>query len=582
MQKLMYVDPRRPFPRKFVPAGADMGDWTHIEPLFKQLLDRKPSTVDEFEQWIFDCSELGSVINEEEAKRYIAMTTQTDDPAREAAYQHFIKEIDPKAKPLWQALEVSYLNSPVRKRLPQDRYAVFDRIIENNVQLFREENVPLETRETLLSKDYQKLTGGMTVTYKGKELTLQQASKYLEEPNRQVRQEVWELTTSRRLQDKDKLEDLYDQLIEVRGHIAKNAGFDDYRDYAFKHRRRFDYTPEDCFRFHEGVERAVMPMVRSIMENRRRKLKVDRVRPWDLQVDPLNRAPLRPFATADELVQGTHGIFTRVDPELGAQFKFMADEKLLELESRKGKAPGGYQHTLQERRWPFIFMNAVGRDEDIRTLLHEGGHAFHMLAAREEPIIYYRHSPLEFAEVASMGMELLAAPHLNVFYKNPDDYRRSYITTLYDAVLILPWVATIDAFQHWIYTHPSHAREERRRAWLEIHERFEGCYSTFGIADWTELDEPRAYLWHRQLHLYTSPFYYIEYGIAQIGALQVWVQSRRNHREAVERYWQALALGGSRPLPELFEAAGAKFRFDEQSVKPLMEMVGEELERLEN
>ncbi len=575
VQKLMYVDPRRPFPRKFVPAGADMGNWDEIEPLFTRLLERKPGTVEELEQWLHDCSELSSIIAEERAKRYIAMTLQTDDPAREAAYQHFVENIDPKVKPLWQALEVAYLNHPLRRQLPKERYAILDRIVETNVKLFRDENVPLETQEALLSKEYQKVTGAMTVTYQGNELTLQQASKHLEEPNRQVRQDVWELVANRRLQDKDKMEELYDQLIDLRGRIAKNAGFSNYRDYAFKRRRRFDYTPEDCFRFHDGVERAVLPMVRSIMEDRRRKLKVDRLRPWDLQVDPLNRPPLRPFGTADELVRGTYEIFNRVDPELGAQFQFMADEQLLELESRKGKAPGGYQSTLHERRWPFIFMNAVGRDDDIRTLLHEGGHAFHMLAARAEPIIYYRHAPLEFAEVASMGMELLAAPHLGVFYANPDEYRRSYINTLHDAVLILPWVATIDAFQHWVYTHQGHSRDERKQAWLEIFDRF----ST--LVDWTGYDAARAYRWHAQLHLFTSPFYYIEYGIAEIGALQVWMRSRSNHREAVERYWQALALGGSRPLPELFEAAGAKFRFDEKTVKPLMEAVEAELATLE-
>lgn len=575
MQQMMHVDPRRPFPRRFVPAGADMGNWADIEPLFQRLMGRQPTTLEEMEQWLFDCSELSATLAEERTRRYIAMTTQTDDPVREAAYQQFVEEIDPKIKPLWHTLEVAYLNNPVRKRLPMDRYAVMDRIVENNVAIFREENIPLQTQEALLTKEYQKLVGGMMVTYQGQELTLPQASKYLEETDRPVRHDVWELITNRRLEEKEKLEAQYDLLVALRHLMALNAGFDNYRDYAFKLRRRFDYTPEDCFRYHEGVERAVLPVVRTILEDRRRKLGVDALRPWDLQVDPLHRPPLRPFATAGELVKGVHEIFHRVDPELGAQFKFMWDENLLDLESRKGKAPGGYQSTLHEKRWPFIFMNAVGRDDDIRTLLHEGGHAFHQLAARDEPLIHYRHSPLEFAEVASMGMELLAAPHLDVFYNNPDDYTRSYQNTLQDAVLILPWVATIDAFQHWVYTHTGHSREERRQAWLQIYGRF----ST--IEDWSGYDDARAYYWHRQLHLYTSPFYYIEYGIAEIGALQVWVQSRSDHRRAVERYWQALALGGSRTLPRLFEAAGAKFRFDEETLRPLMDAVGEELDRLE-
>lgn len=579
MQKMMHVDPRRPFPRRFVPRDADMGEWSQIEPLFKELLDRPITSADDLERWLVDSSELTSVIAEERARRYIAMTQQTDDKTREAAYQHFVEHIDPKIKPLGQALQLKYLGSPHRGQLDMDRYGVMDRVIDNDVKLFREENVPLETQEALLAKEYQKVTGAMTVTYQGQELTLQQAAKYLDETDRAVRQEVWQLVTDRRLRDKDLLDDLYDQLLALRQQLAGNAGFSDYRDYAFKRRRRFDYTPEDCFRFHEGVERAVMPLVRRIMAERRKRLGVDAIRPWDLLVDPQGRPPLRPFSDAGELVNGTVEIFSRVDPELGAQFRFMSDEQLLDLESRKGKAPGGYQSSLHERRWPFIFMNAVGRDDDIRTLLHEGGHAFHMLAAREEPLLHYRHAPLEFAEVASMGMELLAAPHLNVFYRNPDDYARSRKNTLEDAVMILPWVAIIDSFQHWVYTHPGHTRRERVEAWLAVQNRFDGATHN-GTPDWTGLQEAQAYRWQAQLHLYTVPFYYIEYGFAETGALQVWAASRRDHRAAVERYWQALALGGSRPLPELFAAAGAKFQFDAETLEPLVEAVAEELDKI--
>lgn len=575
MQNIIHVDPRRSFPRKFIPTDADMGDWAQIEPLFAELLRRNSSSVEELEQWLVDCSELAGALDEEGARRYIAMTTQTDDPVREAAYQKFVEEFEPKMKPLVQALEKSYLQNLYRKLLPLDRYAVMDRIIENNVALFREENVPLQTQEALLSKEYQKVTGAMTVTVDGVERTLQQAAKYLEEPDRTIRKQVWEQIADRRLRDKEALEGLYDQLVALRTQIAANAGFASYRDYAFKDRRRFDYTPEDCFQFHDGVEQAVLPLVRKILAERRR-LQVDTLRPWDLEVDPLNRPPLRPFAKAEELVEGTLEIFTRVDPALGEQFRFMAEERLLELESRKGKAPGGYQATLLERRWPFIFMNAVGRDLDVRTLLHEGGHAFHALACREEPLIYYREAPIEFCEVASMGMELLAAPHLGVFYKNPEDFNRAYRSRLENIILLLPWIPTIDAFQHWVYTHPAHTRDERSQAWQQIHGRF----ST--VVDWTGLEEQRAYLWHRVLHLFQVPFYFIEYGIAQIGALQVWMRSRTNYREAVARYWTALALGGTRPLPKLFEAAGASFRFDYETLRPLMDTVGEELDRIGN
>ena len=571
---MMQVDPRREFPRRFVPKDADMGDWAQLDPLFRQLLARPINSMEELEQWLYDCSELGGALAEDRARRYIAMTTQTDDPVREQAYNHFVQEIDPKTKPMWDALDRAYLAHPYRKMLPMDRYGVMDRIVENNVALFREENVPLETEEVLLSKDYQKLSGAMTVTYQGQELTLQQAAKFLDETDRRVRQDVWELVVRRRLQDHDAIEDLYDKLIDLRTRIAKNAGFDNYRDYAFKRRRRFDYTPADCFQFHEGVERAMLPLVNRVYEDRRSKLGVRSLRPWDTQVDPLGRPPLRPFEASDELIKGCEEIFRRVDPGLGDQFKFMWEEKLLDLESRKGKAPGGYQSTLHERRWPFIFMNAVGRDDDVRTLLHEGGHAFHQLASREDPLIHYRTTPYEFAEVASMGMELLAAPHLNVFYRNESEFKRSYRNTLEDAVLIFPWIATIDAFQHWVYTHIGHSRDERRKSWLEIYRRFQPSL------DWSGYEDALNYLWHRQLHLFTSPFYYIEYGIAETGALQVWLRSRADHRAAVERYWQALALGGSKTLPRLFEAAGATFKFDYETLKPLADAAGKELDRI--
>ena len=551
-----------------------MGEWAQIEPLFAELLDRNPSSTGDLEQWLVDFSELCGAIYEEGNKRYIAMTTQTDDPVREAAYQKFVEEIEPGMKPRWQALEEAYVKNPCRSQLPKDRYAVMDRIVESNIALFREQNVPLQTQEALLAKEYHKRIGAMTVTVDGKELTLQQAAKRLEEPDRKLRQQVWEEIAARMLRDKEDLEHLYDQLIALRQTIAANAGFGNYRDYAFRERQRFDYTPEDCFEFHDAVERAVLPLVRKIMSERRRQLQVDALRPWDLAVDPLNRPPLRPFATADELVQGTLEIFSRVDPALGRQFRFMAERRLLELESRKGKAPGGYQSTLTEQRVPFIFMNAVGRDYDVRTLLHEGGHVFHMLAAREEPIFYYRHAPLEFCEVASMGMELLATSHLGVFYKDSDDLARAYRSRLEDVVLLLPWIATIDAFQHWIYAHAVHTREERGQQWLKIHSRF------FTEADWSGYEEQRRFLWHRQLHLFQSPFYYIEYGIAQIGALQVWMRSRKDYRDAVERYWRALTLGGSRPLPELFAAAGGRFRFDYQTLQPLMDTLAEELDRV--
>lgn len=566
------VDLKQTFPRRFVPEDADMGEWAQIEPQLRRLLEASPDSPGSLERWLEDASELSSAIQEEGARRYVAMTCQTDDPAREQAYLFFIEQIVPRVKPLSHALDEAYLQSPHRAALP-GRYAQMDRLISNRVALFRPENVPLETDEAKLKQRYQKIIGAMTVVFQGKEHTLQQMARYLEETDRSVRQEAWELVARRRLEDRDRLEDVFDQLLALRVQIAQNAGCADYREFAFRQRERFDYTPADCLRFHEAVEEAVLPLVRRLRSERRQALGLTALRPWDLEVDPLGRPPLRPFENSEQLTSGVEQIFALVDPELGEQFRFLRNASLLDLDSRKGKAPGGYQSTMHERRVPFIFMNAVGMDGDLRTLLHEGGHAFHMLAARTDPIMDYRDAPLEFAEVASMGMEMLASPYLWVFYPAPEEARRVFREQLERTVLIFPWVATIDAFQHWIYTHPQHSREERRAEWARLLVRFApevdfgGCQ---GVAD---------YLWHRQLHLFQVPFYYIEYGIAQMGALQVWLRARTDRPAAIRRYREALALGGSAPLPALFQAAGAEFDFSAHVLGPLMAALAEALDQ---
>ncbi len=565
------VDLQQTFPRRFVPEGADMGDWAQIEPLFQRLLDAIPDSPGALERWLEDASELVSVIHEEGARRYVAMTCQTDDPTREQAHLFFIEQIVPRVKPLSHALDEAYLRAPHRAALPP-RYAQMDRLVSNRVALFRPENVPLETEEAKLKQQYQKVIGAMTVFFQGKEHTLQQMARYLEETDRSVRQEAWELVARRRLADRDRLEDLFDQLLALRVQIAQNAGCADYREFAFRQRERFDYTPEDCLLFHEAVEATVLPLVRRLRSERRQTLGLAELRPWDLEVDPLGRPPLRPFENSEQLTSGVEQIFARVDPELGEQFRFLRDASLLDLESRKGKAPGGYQSTMHERRVPFIFMNAVGMDGDLRTLLHEGGHAFHMLAARNEPILDYRDAPLEFAEVASMGMEMLASPYLGVFYAAPEEARRAFREQLERTVLIFPWVATIDAFQHWIYTRPRHSREERRAEWARIFARLAP------EVDFGGYQEVVDYLWQRQLHLFLVPFYYIEYGIAQMGALQVWLHARADRAEAIRRYRSALALGGREPLPALFEAAGAEFDFSARVMAPLMAALAEALD----
>jgi oligoendopeptidase F len=363
-------------------------------------------------------------------------------------------------------------------------------------------------------------------------------------------------------------------MITLRQEIAREANFPSYVEYAYKARERFDYGVADARAFQDAIEAVVVPLARQIQERRKQSLGLDSLRPWDLSVDPAGRPPLRPFQDVERLAEGCEAIFRDVDAELGAQFAYLQSHKLLDLANRKGKAPGGYQTTLEDDRLPFIFMNAVGVDGDLRTLLHEGGHAFHALASRGEPLGAYRESPIEFCEVASMTMELFGARNLGMFY-GPADADRSYEQLLEGIVLILPWIATVDAFQHWVYEHPGHTRDDRRKAWNGLLDRFGG------IVDWSGFEDARASSWHRQLHIFLYPFYYIEYGIAQLGALQLWVRSLTDRAGAVSSYRRALALGGARPLPELFAAAGAKFDFSRETIAPLMDAIGGELAKIE-
>ncbi|MFQ6033332.1 MAG: M3 family oligoendopeptidase [Candidatus Bipolaricaulia bacterium] len=548
----------RDHPREFLPEGLDLGEWEEIELLFKELDGRKIDSMERLERWLRDWSELEAALDEEGAVRYIRMTCQTDDPERERAYLEFIEEIEPRIKPRLQRLRERYVKSPARGELPPF-YHVLDRSIANRVELFREENVPLETEEARLAQRYQKIAGAMTVQFQGEEQTLQQMARYLEEPGRKIRREAWELAEERRLQDREELDEIYDELLALRERIAHNAGFPDYREYAFRARERFDYTPEDCGRFHQAVEEQVVPLLRELQRGRQGELGLDTLRPWDLQVDPKNRPPLRPFREATELTEGCGEIFQQVGPGLGRSFRRLEELGLLDLESRKGKAPGAYSATLAEKRLPFIFANSVGRDGDLQTMLHESGHAFHSLAAREQPLFFYRRAPLEFAEVASMGMELLGGEHLDVFYSG-EDALRSRREHLEGIVRLLPWIATIDSFQHWIYTHPAHSREERKAYWLELRRRFGG------VESWTGYENVLENQWQRQLHLFEVPFYYIEYGIAQLGALGVWRNAEEDKAGTIAAYRGALALGGSRPLPELFAAAGLRFDFSSETV----------------
>jgi len=568
----------------FVPAEFDAHSWEVAEPLYADLQNRPVESVADFERWLLDRSELDAALSESAAKRYVNMTCDTADETKEKAYLDFVENVMPKLKPASFELDKRQAALAEAHAMPQDRYFVMERDVKAGVELYRDENVPIQTELAKMDQQYDATIGAMTVEFDGEERTLPQMGTYQESQDRAVREQAWRVTAERRVQDQEKLSQLYDDMIEKRHQMALNAGFDNFVGYAFKAKGRFDYTPEMCFAFHDAIETHVMPFVKRLGEKRKAELGVDALRPWDLAVDPKGRAPLKPFTDGGDLVSKTRVVFDKLDPKLGAMFRSLGDGKndqgitngdLLDLDSRKGKAPGGYQYMQDRSRVPFIFMNAAGLHRDVETMVHEAGHAFHSMLCVDEPLVHYRESPIEFAEVASMTMELLTMPYWDAYYPNADDANRARRKQMEGSIGLLPWIATIDAFQHWVYANPTHTRDDRAAAWLKLDERFGAA------VDWSGLEDIRPFIWQRQSHLYGVPFYYVEYGIAQLGALGLWLKSlEEGEQAALAAYTKALSLGGSRPLPELFEAADLPFDFGDATVARLVERVEAELEKL--
>ncbi|MEM9882584.1 MAG: M3 family oligoendopeptidase [Planctomycetota bacterium] len=564
--------------RTFVPADLDCADWDQLEPLYRQLLGRDLDTAAAIGRWLADYSELAAVVGEYASRRNIDHACHTDDAEIEAAYLHWVEQISSKLKPLGNELQRKYLDAPALSELDPDRYDILTREWRASAELFREANVPLQTEVAKLNSEYDKLVGAMLVEFDGRTQTLQQLARYQEETDRGVRQEAWTLAADRRLKDRDAIDDIFQQMFERREQMATNADCANYLQYSWKSWQRFDYTPQDCEAFADAIEAAVMPRVAALDEQRRAALGVETLRPWDAAVDVAGRSPLRPFAADDveRMVSGTSDIFRRIDPSLAEDFDRLRFGANLDLDSRRGKRAGGFQSSLTESREPFIFMNAAGLQRDVDTLLHEGGHAFHyQWASRAEPLVFLQHAPIEFCEVASMSMELMGADHYGVFYADEAEAARAKRKQFEGILRFFPWMATIDMFQHWLYTHPGHGLAERTEAWQRISGRF-----TSAVVDWSGLEDAFAARWHAQLHLFHIPFYYVEYGIAQLGALQLWKRYRDDPAAALADYRAGLTLGGTRPLPELFAAAGIRFDFSRASLEPLINAVADELDRL--
>jgi len=415
----------------------------------------------------------------------------------------------------------------------------------------------------------------MTVKLDGEEITLPRAADRLKNPDRAVREEAWYAIQARRQQDAQPLDQLFTELIQLRHQMALNAGFSNFRDYMFAALGRFDYTPEDCFAFHRAIRETVVPLIDELDLERRQDLALPELRPWDLDVDVSGKAPLRPFDTGEELLEKTVTVFQRLDPYLGDCLRTMRHMGHLDLESRKGKAPGGYNYPLDETGVPFIFMNATSSLRDVVTMLHEGGHAVHSFLTRSLPLSADKHPPSEVAELASMSMELMSMDHWDLFFNDEDELRRAKKTHLESVLETFPWVATIDKFQHWVYENPNHSIEQRHKCWVQIFDEFNQR-----TVSWKGLERFKPYLWQKQLHLYEVPFYYIEYAMAQLGAIAVWRNFRQNPQEGLAAYKRALALGYTAPIGEIYAAAGIRFDFSTSYLRTLADFVREEMAKL--
>ncbi|MCF0071578.1 M3 family oligoendopeptidase [Dyadobacter sp. CY261] len=558
--------------RPFIGEEFDLKKWDDVQPFFEDLKNREIKSAEDLKQWFSDRSEIESYLSENFAWRYIRQTCDTANTGLINALQFFITEIQPKLAEYGNALDKKVVNNPFLGELTDPGFTITLRGMKKAIEIFRDENIPLITEMQTEERKYGAIAGAMTVTLDGEEMTLQRAADRLQSTDRNVREEAWRAISGRRYEDHEKLDDLLNKLVGVRNQVGINAGFSNYRDYMFAAMGRFDYTPQDCFNFHGSVKKAVVPILNEMAAERKAALQVEALRPWDTKVDPKGLPPLKPFETGEELLDKTIHAFSRLDPFLGDCLRIMKTMKHLDLESRKGKAPGGYNYPLDEIGVPFIFMNATSNLRDMVTLLHEGGHAVHSLVTRDLALNSFKHTPSEVAELASMSMELITMDFWDEFFENEEDLKRAKITHLESIIETLPWVATVDKFQHWMYENPQHTPEQRTEAWTGIYEEF-----TDSVMDWSELENFKKYLWQRQLHIYEVPFYYIEYGIAQLGAIGVWKNYRQDPAKGLKGYLDALKLGYTATIGEIYQAANIPFDFSERNIAELMQFVRDEL-----
>jgi len=561
--------------RNFIKEDIIIKSKEDIIPYLKDLKNRAINSVEDLKKWWTDKSETEAFLEEDAAWRYIKMSCNTADEKLAESFNFFVKEIEPIVSEYSDVLDKKLINSEFFNKLDAKKYEVAKKKIKRSIELFRKENIDLFSELQQKEREFGTISGAMTVTYNGEEMTLQKTGNFLKDTNRDVRKEVFEFIQERRFQDNEKLDVLLSELIQKRHKVAQNADFDNYRDYMHSALKRFDYTIDDCISFHNSIKSEVLPIINKINLERKAKLGYNVLKPYDTSVDVDLKPALKPFKDGDELIDKAIEVFTKVRPKYGEYLKIMKKNSFLDLNSRKGKSPGGYNYPLYESNIPFIFMNATGNQRDLETMMHEGGHAIHSFLSSNLELVDFKELPSEVAELASMSMELISSEYWNVFYSDNEELKRAKRTHLEGVLSVLPWIATVDKFQHQLYLNPDHNAKDRKEIWNTIAKEFGS-----DVIDWLGYEKYYSVMWQKQMHIFEVPFYYIEYGIAQLGAVAIWRNFKNNPQKALDNYENALKLGYSVPIPEIYKTAGIEFNFSKEYISELMSFVKLELEKL--
>jgi len=561
--------------RQFVSQNLNINSWEDISKYFEDLLNRSINSEEYFNKWLKDRSELEAVIEENSAWRYIKMTIDTTNEQYAKDYKIFVTEIEPHLAKYSDMLNKKMIETPFSEPTKKElSYKLYYRAIKDEVAIFRQENVEIKVEEADKSTEFGTISGQQTILHQGKQLTMQQASVLLQEQDENLRKNIFDKIAQRRNKDREKIDQLFDKLIELRHKIATNAGFDNFSDYQFVALKRFDYNKNDCKQFHKTIKTEIVPIVKELQKEKLKKLGKSKFKPWDLNIDPEGLPPLKPFSNGDELLQGTIQLLTKIDPYFGECIETMKQLGHLDLNSKNGKAPGGYNYPLYEIGVPFIFMNAVGMQRDLVTMVHEAGHAIHSFLTKDLELTAYKNVPSEVAELASMSMELITMNFWNQFY-NDEDLIRAKKDQLESILSVLPWIAQIDEFQHWIYENPTHTAKQRTVKWMQLNKEYSN-----DLVDWNGYEHIQEISWQRQMHLFEVPFYYIEYGFAQLGAIGIWKNSISNFEQSIQKYKNALKLGYTQSIPKIYQEAGVAFNFSQEYISEIAVFVKKELNTL--